>query len=164
MWPRFAVHPAIQPFLSVCCPIVPYPSPASALGCLAILPACLFCCPLYSLSSQDPIWKHPLDKFGPGITAYSHCHIFVSTSGFWPRVRARALRAPAKLGLLTCQTGRCAPLAHGSFAASYTSPKNNYFQKQIASLLAQTRALPIAASLILSAIFWGQNVLCDHKP
>jgi hypothetical protein len=81
------------------------------------------------------------------------------TSGFWPRVRARALRAPAKLGLLTCQTGRCAPLAHGSFAASYTSPKNNYFQKQIASLLAQTRALPIAASLILSAIFWGQNVL-----
>jgi hypothetical protein len=73
-------------------------------------------------------------------------------------VRARALRAPAKLGLLTCQTGRCAPLAHGSFAASYTSPKNNYFQKQIASLLAQTRALPIAASLILSAIFWGQNV------
>jgi hypothetical protein len=48
------------------------------------------------------------------------------TSGFWPRVRARALRAPAKLGLLTCQTGRCAPLAHGSFAASYTSPKNNY--------------------------------------
>ncbi len=81
------------------------------------------------------------------------------TSGFWPRVRARALRAPAKSGLLTCQTGRCAPLAHGSFAASYTSPKNNYFQKQIASLLAQTRALPIAASLILSAIFWGQNVL-----
>jgi hypothetical protein len=74
-------------------------------------------------------------------------------------VRARTLRAPAKLGLLTCQAGRCATPAHGSFAASYTSPKNNYFQKQIASLLAQTRALPIAASLILSAIFWGQNVL-----
>jgi hypothetical protein len=74
-------------------------------------------------------------------------------------VRARALRAPAKLGLLTCQTGRCAPLAHGSFAASDKSPKNNYFQKQIASILDQTRALPTAASLILSAIFWGQNVL-----
>jgi hypothetical protein len=63
-----------------------------------------------------------------------------TTSGFWPRVRARALRAPVLLGLLTCQTGRCAPLAHGSFAASYSAPKNNYFQKQIASLLAQTRA------------------------
>ena len=33
--------------------------------------ACLFlCCPLYPLISQDPIWKHPMDKFGPaGITA-----------------------------------------------------------------------------------------------
>jgi len=30
------------------------------------------------------------------------------TSGFWPRVRARALRAPA----------------NGNFAASYSSPKN----------------------------------------
>ncbi len=82
-------------------------------------------------------------------------HKYSYTSGFWPRVRARALRAPAKLGLLTCQTGRCAPLANGSFAASYTSPENNYFQKQIASLLAQTRTLPIAAWLILSTIFWG---------
>ena len=62
------------------------------------------------------------------------------TSGFWPRVRARALRAFRFFGLKTRQTGRCAPPANGSFAASYTSPKNNYFQKQIASLLAQTRA------------------------
>jgi hypothetical protein len=118
---------------------------------------------------QDPGWK----KVGSGIRdkhpgsatlcgSVSKCHgsatLLYSTSGFWPRVRARALRAPAKLGLLTCQTERCVPLAHGSFAAFYTSPKNIYFQKQIASLLAQTRALPIAASLILSAIFWGQNV------
>ncbi len=44
---------------------------------------------------------------------------YLVTSGFWPRVRARALRAPVVLGLLTCQTGRCAPPAHGSFAASY---------------------------------------------
>ncbi len=36
-------------------------------------------------------------------------HIYSKTSGFWPRVRARALRAPVFLGLLTCQTGRCAP-------------------------------------------------------
>ncbi len=32
-----------------------------------------------------------------------------NTSGFWPRVRARALRAPVFLGSLPRQTGRCAP-------------------------------------------------------
>jgi hypothetical protein len=31
------------------------------------------------------------------------------TSGFWPRVRARALRAPVFLSSLTHKTGRCAP-------------------------------------------------------
>ncbi len=31
------------------------------------------------------------------------------TSGFWPRVRARALRAPVFLGALPCKTGCCAP-------------------------------------------------------
>ncbi len=39
------------------------------------------------------------------------------TSGFWPRVRARALRAPVFLGSLPRPTGRCAPPAHRSFAA-----------------------------------------------
>ncbi len=49
------------------------------------------------------------------------------TSGFWPRVRARALRAPVFLGSLPCQRGRCAPPpAHRSFAASYSTPKNIY--------------------------------------
>ncbi len=38
------------------------------------------------------------------------------TSGFWPRVRARALRAPVFFGSFTRQTGRCAPPpAHRSF-------------------------------------------------
>jgi hypothetical protein len=32
-----------------------------------------------------------------------------NTSGFWPRVRARALSAPVFLGSLTRQMGRCAP-------------------------------------------------------
>ncbi len=41
------------------------------------------------------------------------------TSGFWPRVRARALRAPILLSSLPGPTGRCAPPAHRSFAASY---------------------------------------------
>jgi hypothetical protein len=34
---------------------------------------------------------------------------YINTSGFWPRVRARALRAPVFLGSLPRQTGRCAP-------------------------------------------------------
>ncbi len=45
------------------------------------------------------------------------------TSGFWPRVRARALRAPVFLDSLQRQTGRCAPPAHRSFAASCSIPK-----------------------------------------
>jgi hypothetical protein len=45
------------------------------------------------------------------------------TSGFWPRVRAHALRAPVFLGLITCQTGRCAtPPPQRSLAASYLPP------------------------------------------
>ncbi len=39
------------------------------------------------------------------------------TSGFLPRVRARALRAPVFLGLLPRLMRRCAPPAHRSFAA-----------------------------------------------
>jgi hypothetical protein len=42
---------------------------------------------------------------------------YTYTSGSCLRVRARALRAPDFLGLLTRQTGRCAP-PHRSFAAS----------------------------------------------
>jgi hypothetical protein len=61
-----------------------------------------------------------------------------STSGFWQRVRARALRAPVFLGLLTRQTGAARP-PHRSFAATPLK-KINYFQKQNASLQAQTRA------------------------
>jgi hypothetical protein len=33
----------------------------------------------------------------------------IKTSGFWPHVRARALRAPVFLSSLPPQTGRCAP-------------------------------------------------------
>ncbi len=39
-------------------------------------------------------------------------------------MRARALRAPSFLGSLPRQTGRCAPPAHRSFAASYLTQKN----------------------------------------
>ncbi len=36
-------------------------------------------------------------------------HNYTVTSGFWPRVRARALRAPVFLGSLPRPSGRCAP-------------------------------------------------------
>ncbi len=51
------------------------------------------------------------------------------TSGFWARVRARALRAPVFLGSLTRQKGAARLPIHRSFAASHSSPrnKNNLF-------------------------------------
>jgi hypothetical protein len=91
---------------------------------------------------------------------------YIITSGFWPRVRARALRAPVFLGSLSRQT------AHGSFAASYSTPKNIYNlsnlgrpRKGLFSFLWTKEAMkyevpwppPIAISLIRPAIFFGSN-------
>jgi hypothetical protein len=42
------------------------------------------------------------------LETHERCHS-VHTSGFWPRLRARALRAPVFLGALPRLTGRCAP-------------------------------------------------------
>jgi hypothetical protein len=60
------------------------------------------------------------------------------TSGFWPRVRARALRAPVFLGSLLRSRGRSAPPRPSQLRCSPKSKK--IFQKQYASFLAQTRA------------------------
>jgi hypothetical protein len=98
-------------------------------------------------------------------------------SGFWPRVRARALRATVLLGSLPRQTGRYAPLiyAHRSFAASYLTPKillnlSNLGRPRqgLFSFHRNTEAMkyevhlhpapPIAASLILPAIIWGSKL------
>jgi hypothetical protein len=65
----------------------------------------------------------------------------IKTSGFWPRVRARALRAPVFLDPLARQTGRCAPPPRPSQLRC--SPKNieiSYFQKQNVFFQAQTRS------------------------
>ncbi len=63
------------------------------------------------------------------------------TSGFWPRVRARALRAPVFLGLIATANGALrAPPAHRSFAAPLKI-KIDYFQKQNVFLQARTRAV-----------------------
>jgi hypothetical protein len=67
---------------------------------------------------------NPRDLF---LTAEQDLDIYIKTSEFWPRVRARALRAPVFLSSLTHKTGRCAPPPlHRSFAASYSTPKNIY--------------------------------------
>ncbi len=46
---------------------------------------------------------------------------YMIDSGFWPRVRARALRAPVFLRLMLPQTGRCAPPPAHRIAVSYFS-------------------------------------------
>ncbi len=52
---------------------------------------------------------------------------YSSTSGFWPRVRTRALRAPVFFAFIATLNGALrAPHAHRSFAASYSTPKNIY--------------------------------------
>jgi hypothetical protein len=60
-------------------------------------------------------------------TVHCTCTVhYVPTSGFWPSVRARALRASVFFSSLPHITGRCAPPAHCSFGASYSTPKNIY--------------------------------------
>ncbi len=58
----------------------------------------------------------PVAIFGSVIDSFGCC------VGFWPRVRARALRAPVILISLSRPTGRCAS-AYRSFAAFIYTPK-----------------------------------------
>jgi hypothetical protein len=71
--------------------------------------------PQGSVPPREPNGEGPHSPASEGV-GVSHWYIN-RTSGFWPRVRARALRAPVFLGSLARQTGRCAPPAHRSFAA-----------------------------------------------
>ncbi len=67
--------------------------------------------------------------------------VYRENSGFWLRVRARALRVPIFFGSLIHRKGRYAPLP--SLIASLLLlhlRKINYFQKQNASLHARTRS------------------------
>ncbi len=105
-----------------------------------------------------------------------HLTLLFITSWFWPRVRARALRAPVFLSSLPRQTGRCAPPlpAHRSFAVSYLTPKKYIKFIQLGPPTSRTFFFPpyrrgyevpcppvppIAALLILQAIFWGQKYI-----
>jgi hypothetical protein len=53
---------------------------------------------------------------------------YIVTSGFWPRVRARALRAPIFLGSLPRQTGRCAPPPRPSQLRCFLLDPQKYLQ------------------------------------
>ena len=63
-------------------------------------------------------------------------------------MRARALRAPVFLDSLPRQTGRCAPPAHRSFAASYSIPKNR---------------LKTIELVLRPSASWAFFVLLDHR-
>jgi hypothetical protein len=78
-----------------------------------------------------------MEKFGSGMfypgsaplaigchRAYVYLVHYLYTSGFWPRVRARALHAPVFWGLLPRKTGRCAPPPHAHRSFAYSIPKN----------------------------------------
>ncbi len=54
------------------------------------------------------LWRH-LHEWTRWVLEHNTNDLFLKTSGFWPRVRARALRAPVFLGSLPSPTGRCAP-------------------------------------------------------
>jgi hypothetical protein len=56
---------------------------------------------------------------------------YYSTSGFWPRMRVRALRAHVFLGSITCQTGRCAPPPHPWQLRCAPKNKNKYSRNKI---------------------------------
>jgi hypothetical protein len=53
-------------------------------------------------------------------------YIYMVTSGFWPRVRARALRAPVFFGLINMQNGALRaplPIAASLLLTLYLPPK-----------------------------------------
>ncbi len=75
------------------------------------------------------------------------------TSGFGPRVRARALRAPVFLGSLTHQRGVARPPPPIAASLLPQKLKINYFQKQNASLQAQGRISFHCAKLHLTELY-----------
>ncbi len=75
----------------------------------------------------------PVEKFDSFMKTFR-------TSGFWPRVRARALRAPVFLVALPRLTGRCAQSPPIADSLHPPKNKNKIFQKQNVFLQARTRA------------------------
>ncbi len=91
--------------------------------------------------------------------------IIYSTSGFWPRVRARALRAPVFFNSLPSQTRRCAPIAASlllirplkifTIYRSWAAHVKGFFL----STVPQRLWGPLPPVPPLPAIFWGQKYI-----
>ncbi len=80
------------------------------------VPRTMFCVSFWYFQSTQQYTVSVPVKVGKNLhTRWSDYNWFYSlkeywrTSGFWPRVRASALRAPVFLSSLPPQTGRCAP-------------------------------------------------------
>jgi hypothetical protein len=107
----------------------------------------LFICILYKWSSPDCSWdkwphgprhrsaidspQYPVRYACSGVQSPALEGIY-KTSGFWPRMCARALRAPVFLSSLPHPTGRCAPLPPSQLRCS---PQNK-------KLFPKTKCLP----------------------
>jgi hypothetical protein len=77
----------------------------------------------WSSSESTALWRPRIHLCCPIILRGKS----VYTSGFWPRVRARALRAPVFLGALPRPTGRCAPPRQSQLRCSPKNIKNKRF-------------------------------------
>jgi hypothetical protein len=97
---------------------------------------------------------------------------YFKTSGFWPRVRARALRAPVFLSLLLPQTGALRAPSPSPIALLFLFDPQKYIKiyrtwaAYVKGFFLSTEAMkyevpcpapPIAVSLILPVIFLGSN-------
>jgi hypothetical protein len=90
--------------------------------------------------------------------------LLYQTSRFWPRVRARALRAPVFVSSFSPKTGRCAPPCPSQLRCFSFDSQKYIKSMELGPLTSEAMKYevpcprpPIAASLILPAIFWGQN-------
>ncbi len=79
-------------------------------------------------------------------------------------MRARALRAPVFVSSLSSKTGRCAPPYPSQLRCFSFDPQKYIKSMELGPPTSEAMKYevpcphpPIAASLILSAIFWGQN-------
>ncbi len=128
-----------------------YPRAKNELAIIAIATFCLSILQAFQLLVRPFL----LPVIGVRVLQPNTVQYYV-TSGFLPRVRARALRAPVFLGSLPHLTGRCAPPPRPS-QLRYSLKNKKTFQKQNASLLGRTRAARGRAYTYLST-----GLSCTH--
>ena len=104
-----------------------------------------------------------------GFLTSVNSHVIFQTSGFWPRVRARALRAPVFLRSLQPQTGRCAPPPRISQLRCFLFDPQKYIKSiQLGPPTSRTFFFPLYRRGYevpcppvppLPAIFWSQKYI-----